>query len=143
MSWQAVLALVRASVDQLSALLTALPPEAKLGALLLPMLIALVSKRILTLLGAILLAITALILLVEPVNLSPTMGLAAYIGSILLALSGIAQRRRDAALFAKISSLRAELNQFAEAESRRFLVKLKTQDRNQPASAAPAERAHE
>ena len=76
-------------------------------------------------LGVALLELCACLLLLEPAESIPTLGLAAYVGSLILALSGVAATRRERTMVSSLS-LRAELNEFAEAELRRFSSQVET-----------------
>jgi hypothetical protein len=142
-SWQVIFAPLQAVLDHLPTLLADIPSGAMLSVLLVPLVIAAISRRLFNFLGASLLAIIPPLVLLKQTSDAPIFAAGAYIGSLIVALSGIAARRRDLALLHKMTSLRAEVNQFAEAESRRFLVKLKSHEKDSSRSSPIPDRPKE
>jgi hypothetical protein len=126
-TWQPILGSLKAWLSQVPGHLADVPTAVLLVALLAPVVLAAISRRMASFLGTCLLIALAVTLVTEPAG-DATIAVAAYIGSILLALSGVAARRKESVLRAKLANVRAEMNLMAEAESRRFLVQLKTQD---------------
>jgi hypothetical protein len=112
--------------DQWAALLSSVPEEMALAALLLPVVLAIFSKRVIVVLGSFLLALLALCAFVAPTNMAVTLVTGSYFGSLMVALSGIFARRRAEAIQAEFSRLRSDVNELLAAENRRFLLELKS-----------------
>src|SRR5262245_32789930 len=94
--------------------------------LLLPVFLAMFSRRILILSGAILLAGIALLSVLEPAYLSTIVAVSAYIGCVVLSILGIQARRRDATIKAELMALRKIVNEVQQAESRRIVAELRS-----------------
>ena len=106
-----------------------------LAVVVLPLVVAALSRRILTFLGALLLATIAPVVLVDSDLGATTIAAALYVGSLIVAFSGIVARRRDRAVQAELASLRAELNELAAVQSRQFITEL-NKPRAKPVEAA-------
>ncbi len=114
------------SLDQLGPFLTALPREYVVAAISLPIVLAAMSRRAVAFLGALLLATVSLLVLFVPTVATTAVAIGAYAGSLMLAFGGMLARRRDAAVNAKLVSLRNDVNQLLAAETRRFLTDMKS-----------------
>ncbi len=139
-NWQVILSALHSWLDQASAFLTSLPTaEIIFAALFLPVALALFARSGFAFLGTLLLATLALLNVLEPTFSAFTLAICAYIGSLIVALSGIRARRRNAATSAELISLRNEVDELAQAESRRFVAELKTSAKgmDQQADAGP------
>ena len=97
--------LVQSWLGQWAALLSNIPDGVMLAALLLPIALAVFSKRLIVLLGCILLAATFFSALIAPSNVAVTLATGVYLGSVILAASGVVSRRKakvyQAYLFAR------------------------------------------
>lgn len=125
-NWQVILSALHSWLDQASAFLTGLPAaEIIFAALFLPVALALFARSSFAFLGTLLLVTLALLNVLEPTFSAVTLAICAYIASLIVALSGIRARRRDAATSAELVRLRNEVNELAQAESRRFVADLK------------------
>lgn len=103
-----------------------MPKAIWIAAFLFPILLALFSRRSMVFLGCTLTATVAAIIALEPSSIGATIALGAYFGSILVAISGMQNRRRDSARDAELKSLRSKINRLIVEEERKFVVDLKT-----------------
>jgi len=97
-----------------------------LAALLLPIVLAILSKRVIVVLGSFLLAVLALWAFVTPTNIAIALVTGGYFGSLMVALSGVFARRRAEAIRAELTGLRSDVDELLSAENRRFLLELKS-----------------
>jgi hypothetical protein len=89
-------------------------------------LLAALSRNIACLVGACLLSAVALISLVAPSSASSGMAVAAGVGAVLVALTGIAITRRDAAIQGYLAGLESRVANLEAAEERRMVTELKS-----------------
>lgn len=113
-------------IDQWAGLVSRVPEEIALVALVVPALLALFSRRIGIVLGCIVLAAVAFCVFASPSNATITLASALYFGSLVVALSGILARRRAATLQAEISTLRSDINRLLDAEETRVLREMRS-----------------
>jgi hypothetical protein len=125
-TWTTILSLLQSWLEQSALLLRTIPTEYAAAATVLPVILAAFSKRTAIFLGTALLAVVALILLLEPSFAAVTIAIGAYIGSLIAAFLGIQARRKESATEAELANIRSELKNLVEAEERRFLVELKS-----------------
>ena len=147
--WQSIVSVLRSGLDQWAALLPRVPESIALAAVLLPVVLATFSGRILVVLGCTIIALIALCTFVAPANMAVVLATGAYLGSLVLAVSGIV-RRREAATFqtdlaklrADFAKLRQEADHLLAADDQRFLSKLRasTEERSAGISTIPAAR---
>jgi hypothetical protein len=118
--WQLIVPLVQSSLDQWAALLSNVPEGLALAAILLPAVLAIFSKRLIVVLGCILLAAIAFCAFVAPSNVA-TLATAIYLTSLVFALSGIVIRPRamvlQAGIASEIASLRSDVNDLLVREN--------------------------
>jgi hypothetical protein len=131
------LAPVRLWLDQSAAVLGRMPGAAAIAILLLPLVPAAISRRLPTLFGALLLVIMAALLLAGPAPGATTIAIGTFLGSVIVATSGMTARRRDEALRAELRTLRSELNQVLAVQSRQFIVELNKARATPPAIREP------
>jgi hypothetical protein len=72
-----------------------------------------------------LLASVAVIAILNPAHLSFVTAIGAYLGSLAIAILGIVQRRREAAIKEELLKLRNDVNVLWQAEERRLMVGLR------------------
>lgn len=97
-----------------------------LAALLLPILLAFLSRRLVAILGTALLAIVAAVAHLFPEQIGPIIALSGFIGSFIFALHGVLSWRRDRALQIRLAQLQEEVLRLKVAEERRFLGDLQS-----------------
>jgi len=122
--WQVITPLVQSWLGQWAALLSNIPDAVMLAASLLPIALAVFSKRLIVLLVCILLAVTFFCALIAPSNVAVTLATSAYFGSVILAVSAIVSRRKAKVHRAEFARLREDVQHLLNAEHRRFLNKL-------------------
>ncbi len=119
--WQLI---VQSWLDQCAALLSKVPVGTAFAAILLPVVLAIFSKRVMVVLGCILLAVIAFSVFVAPSNTAVTLAAGVYFGSIILAVSGIVSRRKAKVHRAEFALLREDVKRLLDAEHRRILKKV-------------------
>jgi len=129
--WHLVAPLVHPLLSRWAAFLSEVPESIALAAILLPIALAIFSKRLIVLLGSILLALVSLCLPVAPANLAEVLATAFYLGSLTIALSSSIARRRAKPLQVlqdEVDRLRREVSALSHAEQRRYIKELKRQE---------------
>ena len=124
--WQIVDWPFQSWLDQGTALMSQIPVGVALAATLLPVALAIFSKRLTVMLGCTLLALLAFSVFVAPSNTATTLVAGAYFGSIVFAVSGIFSRRKDKEHRAEFDLLREDVKRLLDAEHRRILKKVTT-----------------
>ena len=134
--WQIVAPVVQSWLSQWAALLSRAPEAVALAAMLLPIALAAFSKRLIVLLGCILLAVVSFCALVTPSDIAVTLATGVYLGSVIIAVSGIVARRKArirAAEFARLREdvklLREDVRHLLNDQQRRFLTSLKSSEK--------------
>jgi hypothetical protein len=142
--WQLIVPLLQSWLDQWAGLLSRAPEGWALAALLLPLALAIFSRQMIAALGCILLAAIALCALVSPSSATAVLATGLYLGSLIVALSGVLARRRARQFQAELASLRSDVNRMLAAEESRFLSELRSSSKERnpgmpahPASAGP------
>ena len=122
----AIVLAVKSLWEQIPTVVTQLPTiELIYVILFLPVLVAAFARRVSTFCCAVLLASVAVIAILNPAHLSFVTALGAYLGSLAIAILGIVQRRREAAIKEELLKLRNDVNVLWQAEERRLMVGLK------------------
>jgi hypothetical protein len=131
---------VHSWLSRWAALVSETPEELAFAAVLVPILLAIFSKRPIAIWGSTLLAIIALCSFVAPSNGAAMLATGVYLGSLILALASIVARRKGKALQAEVASLRKDLDRLrgdvtmlSHAEQRRFMRELNKQSDDVPA----------
>jgi hypothetical protein len=117
---------MHAWLDQGAALLSSVPEGAALAAILLPVALAIFSKRIIIVAGCLMLSVIAFYFFVAPSNMAVTLTFGFYFGSLLVALSGIAGDRRAKSFQVELERLRKNVNGLLAADEKRLLHQLKS-----------------
>ncbi len=136
--WQLIVPLLQSWLDQWATLLSKVPEAIPLAAILLPVVLAIFSKRLIVVLGCILLAVIAFCAFVAPANVANTLATGIYLASLVIAVSGIVAPREARVLQAEIASLRLELNQLQVREGNRFMRELTSSTKELSASGNPS-----
>ena len=124
--WQIVDWPFQSWLDQGTALMSQIPVGVALAATLLPVVLAIFSKRLTVMLGCTLLALLAFSVFVAPSNMATTLVAGAYFGGIVFAVSGFFSRRKDKEHRAEFDLLREDVKRLLDAEHRRILKKVTT-----------------
>jgi hypothetical protein len=133
--------IVHSLLSRWATLASETPENLAFAAVLVPIVLAIFSKRPLAISGSTLLAIIALCAFVAPSNAAAMLATGVYLGSLILALSSIVARRKGKALQAEVASLREDMDRLrgditmlSHAEERRFMRELNKQSGDVPAS---------
>jgi hypothetical protein len=132
--------LVHSWLNQWAILVSETPEDLAFAAVLVPIALAISSKRPIAIWGSTLLAIIALCGFVAPSNGAAILAMGVYLGSLILALSSIVARRKSKTLQAEVASLRKDMDRLrgdvtmlSHAEERRFIREL-----NKPSGDVPS-----
>ena len=122
----AIVPAVRSLWEHILTIVTQLPTiELTYAILFLPVLVAAFSRRVSIFCCAVLLASVAVIAVLNPAHLPFVTALGAYLGSLAIAILGIVQRRREAAIKEELLKLRNDVNVLWRAEERRVMEDLR------------------
>jgi hypothetical protein len=132
---------VHSWLSRWATLVSETPEELAFAAVLVPIVLAIFSKRPIAIGGSTLLAIIALCVFVAPSNGAAMLATGIYLGSLILALSSFVARRKAKALQAEVASLRKDMDRLrgdvtmlSHAEQRRFMRGLNKQSGDVPSS---------
>jgi len=123
--WQSVVSLLQSYLDQWTAILSKAPFGVLLAAVLFPIALAALSKRLIVVVVCVLLMAMGGCAILAPANLGVTLAIGIYMGSLIIALWGGVARRKAEAVQAELASLRGDVNRLMEAEGRSYLTKLR------------------
>jgi hypothetical protein len=145
--WHLVGPIVQSWLDQAAALLSRLPEGVMIAVILLPVLLAFFSRRMVVLVSCIIGAVIVFFAFEAPSYAAVILAAGVYFGSVMIALTGIVSRRRVPALHADFAQLRRDVDDLLAAENRRFLSGLRVSTEGQsannisttPASKDPSE----
>src|SRR6516165_5978409 len=122
----AIVLAVKSLWKQIPTVVTQLPTIELIYAILfLPVLVAAFARRVSTFCCAVLLASVAVIAVLNPAHLPFVTALGAYLGSLGIAILGIVQRRREAAIKEELLKLRNDVDVLWRAEERRVMADLR------------------
>ena len=140
--WHLVGPLVQSWLDQWAALLSRLPEGVAIAAVLLPVVLAIFSRRMVVLVSCIIGAVIVFCTFVAPSYTAVILAAGVYLGSVIVALTGIVSRRKTPVLHADFAQLRRDVDNLLAAENRRFLSGLRGSKEEQSAnvSTIPASR---
>ena len=124
--WQLIGPLMHSWLDQGAELLSKVPETSALAAILLPVVLAIFSKRIMIVVGCLTLSVIAFYFFVAPSNMALTLAFGVYFGSLIIALSGIAAHRKAKSVQVELARLRKNVNDLLAADERRLLGQLKS-----------------
>jgi hypothetical protein len=128
--WQLLTPLVQSWLGQWAALVSKIPEGIALAALLLPVAFAIFSGRLIVLLGCLLLAAISFCALVVPASMPAILAIGVYLGSVIIALSGIVARQKAKARQAEFARLREDVERLLNDEQRHFLEDLKSSEKD-------------
>jgi hypothetical protein len=139
---------VQSWLDQWAALLSRLPEGVAIAAVLLPVVLAIFSRRMVVLVSCIIGAVIVFCTFVAPSYTAVVLAAGVYLGSLIVALTAIVSRRKTPAVHADFVQLRRDVDHLLAAENRRFLSGLRGSKEEQsanistiPASRDPSARA--
>ena len=126
MEYQTILESLGRWLDWLVQHLNASASDLALALLLLPILLAFLSRQLVAILGTALLAIVAVVARLIPEQIGSIIVLSGFVGSFILALHGVLSWREHRALQIQLAQLREEVLRLQVAEDRRFLGNLQS-----------------
>ena len=129
--WHLVAPAAQSLLSRWAPFLSEVPESIALPTILLPIALAIFSKRLIVILGSILLALVSLCVLIAPAEMAEALATGFYLGSLTIALSGIVDRRRAKVLRVlqdEVNRLRRDVNALSHAEQTRFIKELKGQE---------------
>ena len=108
-------------------------PHYVVAGLAVPIVVGVLARKVVLTLFSALLSLLSLTLLFDPSSIGPALVVASAIGSFLIALESLIERRRITALNTQIGELTDRLVTLEAAESRRLAIEVrtKTQDVSQ------------
>ncbi len=128
-NWKAILS-PELVLDQITKILTDLPEGVVIAGLLLPFVVAALSRRPLAAAAALLLGVLTYVISIGPVYLTQALAISSYLGSLLIALLAIRSRRKDRARTAEFVALQKDVAglrySLRQMEERRMLVELRS-----------------
>jgi hypothetical protein len=125
-NWQIIGPLMHSWLDQGAGLLSGVPETVAFTAILLPVVLAIFSQRVIIVVGCLMLSVIAFYFFVAPSNMAVTLAFGFYFGSLLVALSGIAAHRRAKSFQVELERLQKNVNSLLAADERRLLHQLKS-----------------
>jgi hypothetical protein len=120
--------------------LASLPIALMIAFLVLPLVLAAVSKRPLALLGALTLIVLATTAFIRPEFAAPALAISSYIGSLLIAFLALLAGRKARLIRAELDALRSDIDVLRQIEERRLLLELRSNNhsREEPPAVRPA-----
>jgi hypothetical protein len=104
-------------------------PHFVVAGVAVPIVVGVLARKVVPTLFSALLSLLSLTLFFEPSSTGPALAVASAIGSFLIALQSLIERRRTTALNTQIGELTARLVDLEAAESRRQAVELRKKAR--------------
>ena len=111
-------------------------PHYVVAGLAVPIVVGVLARKVVLTLFSALLSLLSLTLLFDPSSIGPALVVASAIGSFLIALESLIERRRITALNTQIGELTGRLVALEAAESRRLAIEVRT--KTQDVSQGPA-----
>jgi len=111
-------------------------PHYVVAGLAVPIVVGVLARKVVLTLFSALLSLLSLTLLFDPSSIGPALVVASAIGSFLIALESLIDRRRITALNTQLGELTDRLVTLEAAESRRLAIEVRT--KTQDVSQGPA-----
>jgi hypothetical protein len=124
-NWKAILSL-EFDLDQAAGFLTSLPEGVVIAGVVLPFVLAILSRRLLAALAALLLGLLTYVIILKPAYKTPALAISGYLGSLLIAFVALRSWREDRARRAEFAALQNELDELRQAEERRMFTELRS-----------------
>lgn len=112
-------------LDQGAAYLDSIPLEILLLVLVLPLALALISARLLVIIGTVVFLIASIVVLMRPSLAAPAIASVMWVMGTFMAAAAIFSRRSHRALQAQLESLQEELGALQVRESQRYFAELR------------------
>jgi hypothetical protein len=124
-NWQAFIALLENGLGEAETLLADLPRGLLIAGLIVPVVLAVISRRVIALLAILCLTALAAVIVTRPAYMATAVAIDSYVGSLLIALLALWSMWKDRTIKAELAELRVELKALAQAEERRLLMELR------------------
>ena len=124
-NWKAILSL-EFDLDQATRVLTSLPEGVVIAGVVLPFVLAILSRRMLAALAALLLGILTYVIVIKPAYMTPALAISGYLGSLLIAFLAVQSWRKDRARRTEFAALQKEVDELRQTEERRMLMELRS-----------------
>ena len=105
-------------------------PHYVVAGLAVPIVVGVLARKVVLTLFSALLSLLSLTLLFDPSSIGPALVVASAMGSFLIALESLIERRRITALNTQIGELTDRLANLEVAESRRLAIEVRTKTRD-------------
>lgn len=106
----------------LNQIISGIIPE--IAAILVPVVLAILSRRLSIVLSSLILALASVCILLAPAKAAEIIAISFYFGSVIIAASGFVAHRKADALQTQIDQLRQDVNSLSIASGRRFVKEL-------------------
>jgi hypothetical protein len=127
------------SLGQFDHLLSSVSLSVVAAVLAIPVILAAISRRWLSVISTLLLAGAVLIAIVHPAAAGALVAVGGCITSFIVAFSALHARRRDRAMQADLQLLRADVDRLVGMEQRRMIVELRSATRAPDVTGMAAE----
>jgi hypothetical protein len=124
--WHLIVPQLQSWLNDWAALSSGVPEEVALVAVLLPIALAILSRRVIIVLASVLLAVMAFCVFISPSNSALFLAAGIYLGSLITAFSGVMARRKAGAFQIEFASLRQDVSHLLQAEERRYLGEMRS-----------------
>ncbi len=124
-NWKAILSL-EFDLDQAAKFLSSLPEGVLIAGVVVPFVLAILSRRLLAALAALLLGILTYVIMIKPAYVAPALAICGYLGSLLIAFLAMRSWREDRARRAKFAALQKEVEELRQTEERRVLMEIRS-----------------
>jgi hypothetical protein len=133
--WPEIVTVVQDWLDRLAAFLYRLPIELALAVLLLPIVLAILSRNIALSLGCIIAVLAATLVFLAPAHTAVVLGIALYLGSVVASLLAIIVGSKFSK-FDEIAVLQRQVNDLMAAEQERLMRGTRSRSKGQSADRA-------
>jgi hypothetical protein len=135
-NWLAIVPVLHGWVDQWTGILSRLSVEIAIALSLLPIVLAILSKRWGVIAGCVLLTFSAFLMFISPSSVAAILEATLYLGSIVLAATAIFARRKEKNTEINFVTLRAEVDDLLAAEQRRLLRDIRSSSKDRASNVA-------
>jgi uncharacterized membrane protein YccC len=140
-NWLAVIGTLQGCLNHWSGLLAKVPSELLLALAVLPVALALVSRRWAIVIVCIVFSFAAFFVLISPQNAVVILATAFYLGSLVMAVSCIIARQKAKSFEVDFTTLRLHVRDLLESDQRRLLrdIRSPSKDRDGKLLRQPSE----
>jgi hypothetical protein len=129
-NWVAFVPVLQGWVNEWTELLSKLSGDLAIALAMLPIALAIVSRRWVFVGGSAILALTALCLFISPSNAVAILETGFYVGSLGMAVAAILVRRKAKNTEVELATLRAQITDLLASEQRRLLRDIRSSSKD-------------